>query len=156
MLKTSLKKITIRPAKKSDSSDISELINELAVFEKLPIPDIKARKRLMNDAFSKTPPFKILLSEINGILSGYSIYFFTYSSFRANKTLYLEDIFISEKYRNMGIGKLFFKELTKTAKKNKCSRMEWVVLDWNINAIKFYDKLGATQLKEWKMYRVSL
>lgn len=150
-----MEKIRIRPAKKSDSKNILKLIIELAVFENLPLPDPKAKRRLIKDAFSKNPPFKILVSESNKKLTGYSFYLFTYSSFRARKTLYLEDIFISEKFRNKGIGKMFFKALLKIAKKNKCGRMEWVVLDWNINAIKFYDKLGATELKEWKTYRLS-
>jgi len=149
-------KYKIRPAKKSDSIQILDLLIELAVFEKLPLPDLKARKRLIRDTFSKNPPFKILLAETNKHISGYSFYFFTYSSFRARKTLYLEDIFISEKYRSRGIGKMFYKELLKIANKNKCGRMEWMVLDWNINAIKFYEKLGATELKDWKTYRISL
>ena len=151
-----MNKIKIRKAKRSDSKDILRLINELADFEKLEPPDAKAKKRLIKDAFTESPPFKILLAEINKEITGYAFYFFTYSSFLSRKTLYLEDIFITDKYRNQGIGKLFFQKLIKTAKKNKCGRMEWVVLDWNINAIKFYDKLGARELKEWKTYRMSL
>lgn len=149
-------KYKIRPAKKSDTNQILNLLIELAVFEKLPLPDLKARKRLIRDAFSKNPPFQILLAETETGIAGYSFYFFTYSSFRARKTLYLEDIFISEKFRSKGIGQLFYKEMLKIAKKNKCGRMEWMVLDWNINAIKFYDKLGAKDLKEWKIYRMNL
>ncbi|MEO8666332.1 MAG: GNAT family N-acetyltransferase, partial [Ignavibacteria bacterium] len=135
---------------------ILRLVEELAVFEKLTPPDTQARKRLIGDAFSKRPPFKILLAETNNDISGYAFYFFTYSSFLSRKTLYLEDIFISDKYRNRGIGKLFFEKLNDIAAKNKCGRMEWVVLDWNTNAIKFYDNLGASELKEWKTYRMSL
>ncbi|HMS66204.1 MAG TPA: GNAT family N-acetyltransferase [Ignavibacteria bacterium] len=149
-------KIKIRKALKSDSKAIINLILELAVFEDLEPPDIPGRKRLLKDAFSKNPPFYVILAEINNEIAGYSFYFFTYSSFVAKKSLYLEDIFISEKHRNKGIGKLFFSELLKIAKKNKCGRMEWVVLDWNVNAIKFYDKLGAKELKEWKTYRLKL
>lgn len=147
-------KIKIRKAKKKDSEEILRLINELAEFEKLIPPDRKARKRLIKDAFSRNPPFRILLAETEGKLIGYAFYLYTYSSFLARKTLYLEDIFISEKFRNLGAGKMFFNELTKLARKNKCGRMEWVVLDWNVNAIRFYDNLGANELKEWKTYRM--
>jgi len=147
-------KINIRKAKRSDFKDILRLITELAEFEKLIPPDRSANKRLSKDAFSKNPSFKILLAENGKEIIGYAFYFFTYSSFMARKTLYLEDIFISEKYRNRGIGKMFFEKLINIAKKFECARMEWVVLDWNINAIKFYDKLGASELKEWKTYRM--
>lgn len=151
-----MKKIKIRKAKKIDSAAIIKLIIELADFEKLEPPDKLARKRLIKNAFSKKPLFKVLLAEVDSTVAGYAFYFFTYSSFRAKKTLYLEDIFVTESYRKYGIGKLFFNRLLKIAKKNNCARMEWVVLDWNENAIKFYEKLGAKQLHEWKTYRMEL
>ncbi|MEP7145548.1 MAG: GNAT family N-acetyltransferase [bacterium] len=147
--------IKIRNAKKSDTLAILRLMTELAEFEKLLPPDSKAKRRLIRDAFSKKPPFRILLAEVNKSIYGYAIYFFTYSSFLSRKTLYLEDIFISENYRNQGLGKLFFEKLRFIAKRNKCGRMEWVVLEWNIEAIKFYEKLGASQLSEWKTYRMN-
>jgi GNAT superfamily N-acetyltransferase len=146
-------KIKIRKAKKSDSGEIIKLIIELAKFEKLPSPDEKAKKRLLKDAFGKKPVFYILLAETDKKAVGYAFYFFTYSSFLAKKSLYLEDIFITESMRRSGIGKLFFDELVKTAEKEKCGRMEWCVLDWNTNAINFYNKLGAKPLSDWIYYR---
>ncbi len=148
--------IKIRKAKKSDSKAILMLINKLADFEKLSPPDPNAKTRLIRDAFSKNPAFRILLAVKKNKIYGYAFYFFSYSSFLSRKTLYLEDIFISEKFRNKGLGKLFFKKLLKIAKRNKCGRLEWVVLDWNTNAIRFYEKLGATELKEWETFRMSI
>ena len=148
--------IKIRKALKTDSEEIIRLILELAKFEKLIPPDEAGQKRLLDDAFSDSPPFKILVAEQNDSLLGYAFYLFTYSSFEAKRTLYLEDIFISEDYRNKGMGKLFLDKIMKIAKANDCGRMEWAVLDWNVNAIKFYEKLGARELKEWKYFRMEL
>jgi len=148
--------IKIFKAKKKNSKAILELIDELANFEKLAPPDDKAKKRLIHDAFGKYPTFDILCVSKNESIIAYAFYFFTYSSFMARKTLYLEDIFISEKYRREGIGKALMDELLKIARKNKCARMEWCVLDWNIKAINFYEKLGARRLKEWNYYRIEL
>ncbi len=148
--------IKIRKARRSDSKAILKLISELAEFEKLNPPDRSANKRLMKEAFSKNPSFRILVAETKKEVIGYAFYFFTYSSFLARKTLYLEDIFVSDKYRNKGVGKLIFKRLIRLAEKSDCGRMEWVVLGWNINAIKFYEKLGAEELNEWKTYRLLL
>jgi GNAT superfamily N-acetyltransferase len=147
-------KLKIRKAKRSDSNQILDLINELAKFEKLPPPNEKAKKRLTNDSFGKKPRFKIIVADNGeGNLLGYAFYFFTYSSFLAKPTVYLEDIFITDNMRNKGIGKLFFNELIRIAKKNNCGRMEWAVLDWNVNAINFYEKLGAKPLNDWIYYR---
>lgn len=148
--------IKIRKATRADSDEIIRLILELAKFEKLNPPDKAGRKRLLDDAFSDSPPFNILLAEQNGKLLGYAFYLFTYSSFEAKRTLYLEDIFISEVHRKKGVGKLFMNELTKIAKAKDCRRMEWAVLDWNVNALKFYENLGARELKEWRYFRMEV
>jgi GNAT superfamily N-acetyltransferase len=148
-------KIKIQRAARKDKNNILMLIAELAKYEKLPPPNEKAKKRLMKDAFGKKPLFNVLLAKVNDEAIGYAFYFFTYSSFLARKTLYLEDIFISEKFRKLGAGKLLMKELLRISGKNKCGRMEWCVLDWNTNAINFYEKLGAEHLKDWLYYRIS-
>ena len=150
--------IKIRKAKKSDGKEFLRLINELADFEKLDRPNKKAQKRLLRDTFSNKPLINVLLAfdKSSGKAVGYAIYFFTYSSFRAKPTLYLEDIYISGDQRSKGIGQMYMTELRKIAEKKKCGRMEWVVLDWNVNAIKFYDKLGARQMNEWITYRIDL
>jgi GNAT superfamily N-acetyltransferase len=144
----------IRFAVPDDASEILRLIRELADFEKLDPPDSNAQKRLIEDAFSETPPFKVLLAEFGDRAVGYAFYFFSYSSFLAKKTLYLEDIYISNDFRGLGIGKQLINHLQKIASDNNCGRMEWVVLDWNKSAIDFYEKLGARELKEWKTYRL--
>ncbi len=144
----------IRFADPDDAPEILRLIRELADFEKLDPPDSDAQARLVADAFSETPPFKVLLAEIGERAVGYAFYFFTYSSFLAKKTLYLEDIYISNDFRGLGIGKQMIQHLLKIASGSNCGRMEWVVLDWNKNAIDFYENLGARELKEWKTYRL--
>jgi GNAT superfamily N-acetyltransferase len=146
--------IKVFKARKKNSKDIIKLINELAQFEKLEPPDGKAKKRLIKDAFGKNPLFYVIAARDEKNIVAYAFYFFTYSSFLARKTLYLEDIFISENYRGRGIGKILMNELIKIAKKQRCGRMEWCVLNWNINAINFYEKLGAKELKDWNYYRL--
>lgn len=149
-------KIRIRPATRADGKDILRLITELALFEKLTPPDNKARRRLIKDAFSPEPPFKILLAELDGKVVAYAFYFFTYSTFLARKTLYLEDIFVSETFRNLGIGRLLFNKLLQIAKKEKCGRIEFIVLHWNKNAINFYRTFNAKIMKDWLFFRIEL
>jgi ribosomal protein S18 acetylase RimI-like enzyme len=145
--------VKIRKAKKEDFKGVIKLIIELAEFEKLAPPDNKAKKRLYNDAFGTKPKYFLIVAERNKELVGYAFYFFTYSSFLARPTLYLEDIYISHNTRGEGIGKKMMNELIKISEKNKCGRLEWCVLNWNKKAIDFYDKLGAKPLKEWIYYR---
>jgi ribosomal protein S18 acetylase RimI-like enzyme len=148
-------KINIRSIRKKDSFELIRLITELANFEKLKPPSKQAQKKLLDAVFSKKSGIKVLVAEKGGELIGYAFYFFTFSTFLAKPTLYLEDIYISEKYRRSGIGKRMFRELIKSAKNNKCGRLELMVLDWNVNALKFYEKFGAKNLIDWKFYRMS-
>jgi ribosomal protein S18 acetylase RimI-like enzyme len=148
--------IKIRKAEKKDFKNIVRLIKELAKFEKLAPPNKTAVERLYKHGFGKDKKYNVIVADSGRDIVGYAFYIFTYSTFLAKPTLYLEDIYISEKYRNSGVGKLFWNELIKISKKNKCGRMEWIVLDWNRNAIKFYDKLGANDMREWRFYRYTL
>ena len=148
--------LKIRKAKKSDSKGIINLIVELAIFEKLVPPDKNAQTRLIKHAFSSKPLFEILVALDDKTPIGYAFYFFTYSTFLAKQTMFLEDIFVSERYRSKGVGKILFDELINIAKKKKCGRLDFTVLNWNKKAMKFYNRLGAKAMKEWVYYRLTL
>lgn len=149
-------KIKIKKAKKEDFDKILDLIKELAAFEKLEGPDKIAARRLYKDTFGKKPLINMLVAKEGKEILGYAIYFESYSSFLAKKTLFLEDIFITQSRRNTGIGKLFFDKLIEVANDKACGRVEWAVLDWNIDAIAFYNKIGAQPLSNWEYYRLTL
>jgi GNAT superfamily N-acetyltransferase len=144
----------IRKAGRRDVPKIIELVTRLAEFEKLTPPDEVAVQRYIKHGFGKNPFFRVLLVEDGPKPVAYAFYFFTYSTFLARPTLYLEDLFVLPEYRKRGVGQKLMTELASIAKKLDCGRMEWCVLDWNENAIRFYDRLGARHLKEWFFYRL--
>jgi GNAT superfamily N-acetyltransferase len=145
----------VRRATKSDGQALLSLITALAEYEKLKPPTSAAKKRLLNDAFGRRKRFESLLAFVDGIPVGYAIYFYTYSSFLARPTLFLEDIFVLPPYRQRQAGAALFRACLAAAKKNHCGRMEWMVLNWNKLGIGFYDRLGAKQLHEWLPYRLT-
>jgi GNAT superfamily N-acetyltransferase len=145
--------IRIRKARESDSLQFLSLLNALAVFEKLDPPDSQAERRILADIFTKRR-LGLFVAEQEGKLVGYGLYFFSYSSFLAKPTLYLEDIFVLKSKRGRGIGSQLFRKCVREAVLTDCGRMEWAVLTWNKNAIAFYEKIGARRLKEWRYYRL--
>ena len=149
-----MNRVTIRSALKADGPVLLSLVDALADFEKLKRPVRAARGRLLRGAFGKRKRFDALLAFAGSKAAGYAIFFETYSSFLALPTLYLEDIFVLPEYRTHGVGGKLFRKCVAEAKLRGCGRMEWVVLDWNRNAIRFYDHLGARQMKEWLPYRL--
>ncbi len=145
--------IVIRKAKPKDSRAFLKLVRELAKFERLKPPSESGKRRLVQDTF-RTKRLKLLLAFSGRVPLAYALYFFTYSSFLAKPTLYLEDLFVLETYRGQGIGSRMFEMLIREARRLHCGRIEWAVLTWNSKAIKFYEGIGAHQLKEWHYYRL--
>jgi GNAT superfamily N-acetyltransferase len=147
--------LVIRKAASRDASSFLSLVKALAKFENLEPPSQSAERRLIRDTFSKRrKKLNLLLAFVDRKPVAYALYFFTYSSFLARPTLYLEDIFVLEEFRRMGIGKKMFLRLVGEAQKRECGRMEWAVLTWNKNAKKFYERLGARRLSDWQLYRL--
>lgn len=147
--------LSVRPASADDAELFLRLVDALADYERLDRPTLEARARLLRDGFGDRPIFHPFLVELNGEPVGYAFTYFTYSSFLALPTLYLEDLFVLPEARGRGAGRALFRFLAAEAVRLGCGRMEWVVLDWNQLAIDFYERLGARRLNEWYTYRLT-
>ncbi|KAL7109763.1 hypothetical protein ACP275_06G195700 [Erythranthe tilingii] len=88
-------------------------------------------------------------------VGGFVLFFPNYSSFLAKPGFYIEDIFVRECYRRKGLGQMLLSTLAAQAAKMGYGRVEWVVLDWNANAIMFYEQMGAEILPEWRICRLT-
>lgn len=141
-------KISIRESKKEDCPFLLEMIHLLAAFENAPEQVKVTLEQLQEDGFGKSPLYKSFIYSFDGVQAGMSLVYFRYSTWKG-KSLYLEDLFIKEEFRQKGIGKAAFNQLAKLAISENCHRFEWQVLDWNTPAINFYSKLGANLDSEW-------
>lgn len=138
----------IREAVVTDMPRVLELIRELAIFEKQPDAVEVTVADLERDGFGNQPLFQILVAEINGEIPGIALFYNRYSTWKG-KTIHLEDLIVSEKYRGKGIGMKLYESVMEEAQKQNVRRVEWNVLDWNTPAISFYEKTGAVVLKDW-------
>src|SRR5512138_3444663 len=112
-----LNTLSIEKVDEESFNDFLGLIDKLAEFEKLGPPDNEAKKRLKQDCLSQNPKYQAFIGKIKNKPIAYIIYFFTYSSFLAMPTLFLEDIFVLEEYRRQGVGQKMFKYVKETAKR---------------------------------------
>ncbi|HET7361073.1 MAG TPA: GNAT family N-acetyltransferase [Salinimicrobium sp.] len=138
----------IRKAEKSDMPAVLELIKELAAFEKEPEAVIITEEDLKHDGFGENPSFLCFVAEMDGGVHGMALIYFRYSTWKG-KTIHLEDLVVREAYRKKGLGKALFERVIQYAGEQGVRRTEWVVLDWNKNAIEFYKRSGATILTDW-------
>ncbi|HZR65788.1 MAG TPA: GNAT family N-acetyltransferase [Terriglobales bacterium] len=141
----------IRPATREDVPALLSLIRGLAEYEKKPEAVVATKKDLLRDIFGPQPKFRALIAEWKGEPAGYASFFHFYSTYRGRSALFLEDLFVLEKFRNHGIGIGLLKAVATLALDEGCFGLRWEVLDWNRSAIEFYEKLGAKFLHERKV-----
>lgn len=142
---------TIRDAKTSDFSSVLNLIEELAIFENEPNAVDVSVEELQNDYNNNQ--FSCLVAEVDNKIVGVALYYNRYSTWKG-KTIHLEDLIVNDKYRGNGIGKGLLKKVVEKAKAENLRRVEWCVLDWNTNAIKFYESVGGEILKDWYLVQL--
>ncbi len=147
--------ISIRPATPNDVPTLASLIRALSQYEKLEHEVTMTEDKLRASMFGPRPYAEALLAEEDGKPVGFALFFHNYSTFLAQPGLYLEDLYVLESHRGKGIGKALLVRLAKIAVERNCGRMEWAVLDWNVDAIGFYEKLGAKPNSEWTVYRLT-
>lgn len=147
--------LKIRNAQKEDAELIVQYIRELAEFEHLS-HECKASPELIQEwLFGTTPRAECLLAEWEEKPAGFAIYFYNFSTFLAKPGIYIEDVFVRPDFRRKGIARRIFQYLAQKALAEGCGRLEWWVLDWNKDAIAFYESMGATAMSEWTVQRVT-
>lgn len=139
---------TIRRAEMEDSKAIYDLICELAVFERAPDAVVNSPQKLADEGWGENPLFVCWVAELNSVICGMALCYIRYSTWKG-PVLYLEDLIVSEKYRNQGMGKALFDSCINYAKSSQFHSMVWQVLDWNTPAIDFYKSYGAALDNEW-------
>ncbi len=138
----------IRNGQKNDMQSVLGLIIELAVFENEPNAVSITVDDLLHDGFSANPKFKTFVAEENGKIIGVALIYERYSTWKGN-IIHLEDLIVTKEKRKLGVGKALYRAVLKYAYSLGVKRVAWEVLDWNRNAIDFYESTGAKILKGW-------
>lgn len=147
--------LRIRPGEAADVHLIAELIRGLARYEKLEHEVTMTEGLLARNLFGVRRYAETLIAEDDGAPVGFALFFHNFSTFLARPGIYLEDLFVIPEQRGRGIGRALLTELAREAVKRECGRLEWAVLDWNRDAIGFYERLGAKPNSEWTVYRLT-
>jgi len=139
----------IRPATLPDAALLRRMIGELAEFERQ-LESVTIREEdLARDGFGENPRFRALIAEWDGQAAGYAFFFGSYSTW-AGRGLFLEDVFVRERFRGRGIGKALLAAVARIAVDEGCYGIHWEVLGWNEKAIALYTELGATFRDQWR------
>ena len=146
---------TLRDALPGDVAAIVGLIGELAAFEQLSHLLEVTPESLAPHLFGERPVAECVVAEAAGEVVAFALFFTNFSTFLARPGLYLEDLYVQPAHRGTGVGKALLSHLARLAAERGCGRFEWSVLDWNADAIAFYEGLGATVMPDWRICRIS-
>ena len=153
----------LRPAELRDVAPIVALIRELAEFEKLTHLLQVTPEKLRPQLFGEKAVAEAMVAEVaEGAVAegesrvvGFALFFTNFSTFLAQPGLYLEDLYVKPAHRGAGIGEALLTRLARLAGERDYGRFEWSVLDWNQDAIRFYERMGATVMPDWRICRLT-
>jgi len=145
----------IRPARPGDEADIVAMIRELAEFEHAADQCTVSESQIAAALFAENPPAFCHIAEIDGEAAAVALWFRNFSTWDGVAGIYLEDLFVRDKFRRRGLARALLAALARECVDNGYSRLTWAVLDWNVNAIALYDNVGGKPMSEWITYRVT-
>jgi len=147
--------VEIENATADDVPEILAFIRGLAEYERLGSAVVATEEKLRESLFGPRPAAEVVFVRGHAERVGFALFFETYSTFLGQRGLYLEDLFVKPEHRGRGYGKALLVHLARLAVQRGCGRFEWSVLDWNEPAITFYRGLGAQEMTEWNLYRLT-
>lgn len=131
------------------------LIGALAEYERMTDQLVATEADLRESLFGARPAAEAAIARAGDEPVAYALWFYNYSTFQGRQGLYLEDVFVRPEWRSRGVGRALMTYVAGVAVARGCVRMEWVVLDWNESAIRFYQGLGAQPMDEWTVFRLT-
>jgi len=147
--------IRVAPATERDTPLILSFIRHLAEYERLAEACVATEESLRETLFGDSPSAEVIFAYLEDTPVGFALFFHNYSTFLAQRGLYLEDLFVLPEARGKGVGYALLSELARITLSRNCGRMEWAVLKWNQLAIDFYGRIGAQPLHDWDVYRIT-
>ncbi len=149
-----LKDLDIRFAVESDSALLLDFIKRLAAYEKKS-GQVTARVSDIKKSLFENRSAEAIIAYYKDAPVGFAVFFHNFSTFIGKSGIYIEDLYIDEKYRGIGMGSKILSFIADQALKRGCIILEFSVLKWNKPSIRFYKNLGAEEKKEWSNYRFS-
>ena len=146
--------LQIRPAAAGDAAQIVRFIADLAAYEKLSHEANATEADIVRDLFGDNPKVFCEIAEWDGQPVGFTLWFYTYSTFQGRAGIWLEDLYVDPALRGKGVGKALLVSLARRCVAEGLGRFEWWVLDWNTPTIDFYKSQGGVMQDEWTKVRV--
>lgn len=149
-----LKKLKLRMAEEEDIPVIMSFILELAEYEGAK-EQIQSTEEGLRDVLFDRHITEALIAEWEGNPVGFAIWAYSFSTFTGKPTLYIDDLYVQERFRGKGIGSRIFARIAEIAYERDCGRIDWYCMNTNDSGIDYYHKLGAEEINWFKVFRLN-
>ncbi|WP_350287342.1 GNAT family N-acetyltransferase [uncultured Croceitalea sp.] len=142
----------IRFAKPSDMDNIVHLCAQHALYERSAFDPNGKAEQLAEHLFMPSPSLYCLVVEQEKQLIGYATYMKQFATWDANFYVYMDCLFMTEKARGFGIGEQLVNRIKEECQKLRCTHVQWQTPDFNLRAIKFYERIGAVSKSKERFF----
>ncbi|MDR0656643.1 MAG: GNAT family N-acetyltransferase [Treponema sp.] len=151
---TANKHTRLRFAEEEDIPLILEFIRGLAEYEHL-LDQVIATEESIGRYVFREKMVEVIIAEYDNVPAGFALFFHNFSTFLGKPGIFVEDIFVKPELRSKGIGKALLSFIARIGLERDIGRLEWNCLEWNESSKQFYKSLGARQMQEWTIFRVT-
>ena len=141
----------IKPVK-DRIENIIDLCAAHAEFEKSDYARENKAKLLYKDLWSDHPKLFCLVAESNDRYVGYITWMKQYSTWDAKEYLYMDCLYLESDFRGFGIGEALIDHMKDFGKRENIDLVQWQTPDFNIRAIKFYYRIGASSKSKERFF----
>lgn len=145
--------IDIRTATEADTDAIVSLMRDFAEYEKLSAYLEVTGPKLHAAMFGPKAFVEGIIAYAETQAVAYALFYPNFASFRGQLGYYLEDLYIHDDFRGIGLGETILKLIAKRGRERGFKRIDFQVLEWNESAVRFYEKRGAVRDDDERHYR---
>jgi ribosomal protein S18 acetylase RimI-like enzyme len=137
-----MREVIVRSAEPKDVDAVIVLMRCLAEHEGLSEYFELTADALHQCCFDQPPRLDLIVAEAEGEIVGYATCLLQFSPWMARDYLFLDDLYVSDAARNLGIGSRLMRHVGALALKRGVE-VRWHVEHANVGAQTFYRALGA-------------
>jgi ribosomal protein S18 acetylase RimI-like enzyme len=100
------------------------------------------------DGLAPGRAFEGLVAEVDGRFAGMCLYLPVYSTWLGKPGVYVQDLFVDERFRGSGIGEALIRRAARIGRARGASHLRLAVDSDNVKAQAFYERLGVSRFAE--------
>lgn len=142
----------IRPVLPEDLSALVQLCVEHAAYERSAYDPVGKADALAKLLFAPGARLECLVVEEQGVLVGYASFSVECSTWDAAHYMHMDCLFLRPEARNKGLGRNLMAAIARRALHAGITRMQWQTPSFNVDAIRFYDRLGPLKKEKLRYF----